>query len=167
MITFVITFVVTIDLMPFQGFYQSHFFKKILKIRANHKNQAVNLQKKNRYQVQRKITLIVVLIMSIFRINASAQKSSFFVIKKPVFTTSLFDFTSVHSSFTLPAKTERPTQAVKKNSITLSQIISGSFYAEHLGFFCKKELQVEKSTHIPLRFRLGSLEYCNKLEGKK
>ena len=153
--------------MTFQGFYQSLFSKKILKIRANHKKQSVNLQKKNRYQVQRKITLIVVLIMSIFRISASAQKSDFFVAKKPVFPGSLFDLTLVHNNFILPSKTGKSILPIQKNSITPSQIISGGFYTEHLGFFCKKELQVEKSTRIPFRFRLGSLDYCNQLEGKK
>jgi hypothetical protein len=32
--------------------------------------------------------------------------------------------------------------------------------------FCKIEWEMEKSTHIPLRFRLGSLADCNALEGK-
>jgi hypothetical protein len=51
---------------------------------------------------------------------------------------------------------------LKNRAVTGS--ISSRYYADNFGFMCKKELLLEKSTRVPLRFRLGSLEYSNALE---
>ena len=48
----------------------------------------------------------------------------------------------------------------------LPKSLPGNFYAKQLPFFCSKELQVQKTVGIPVKFRLGSVEYCDKLEGK-
>ena len=58
-----------------------------------------------------------------------------------------------------------------KKSDTVKPLLSkyslpGNFYASNLGFFCRKELQVQKAVKLPLFFRVGTLDYCNKLEGK-
>lgn len=46
------------------------------------------------------------------------------------------------------------------------RLIPNNYYSKNIGFFCKEELKLEKTIKIPLRFRLGSLDYCNQLEGK-
>ncbi len=45
-------------------------------------------------------------------------------------------------------------------------IPASSIYLSKLGFFCQQELKFEKATKIPLKWRLGSVEQCDRLEGK-
>ncbi len=51
-------------------------------------------------------------------------------------------------------------------TISLQEFSAFRNYNDELGFFCKKELQFERITTIPIRFRLGSLDYVNWMEGK-
>ena len=47
------------------------------------------------------------------------------------------------------------------------KFLPGNYYADHLGFFCKQEIKMEKITRVPFKFRLGSLQQCDWLEGKR
>ncbi len=55
-----------------------------------------------------------------------------------------------------------PSSASLQNSL----ILSPAFYSTQLGFFCRQEIKVDKLTKISFRFRLGSVEACDRLEGK-
>jgi hypothetical protein len=60
--------------------------------------------------------------------------------------------------------------ANNKNEVSLLRpfaVIPQNYYTQHFGIMCKKELVIERATKIPFRFRLGSIQQCNYLEGKK
>ncbi len=39
-------------------------------------------------------------------------------------------------------------------------------YHDDLGFFCKIELQLEQKAKLPIKFRLGEVQYVERMEGK-
>ena len=45
-------------------------------------------------------------------------------------------------------------------------IIRPDFISLKQGYICMQEWKFEKKTRVPLRLRIGSLEYVNRLEGK-
>ncbi|MBI1343587.1 MAG: hypothetical protein GC171_11690 [Terrimonas sp.] len=48
----------------------------------------------------------------------------------------------------------------------ISTALPGDYYTRSLGFFCRKEIALEKIVPVPLRFRLGSVDYTDRMEGK-
>jgi hypothetical protein len=136
---FEVTFAVNFDLKPFWCLDLSYFFKKIVPFR---KNQAVNLQTKHKRMPERYRMIVVVLMMLAGSKIFAQQKLTVNEETKPLL--------MVH-----------PTSIVK-----IPLVLEKNFYTRHLGVFCKQELIIQKKLSMPVFFRLGSLEYVNRLEGK-
>ena len=102
------------------------------------------------------------IICMIFAVNAAncqklraidEWKTLHFGIKKPG-----------NKSFTFPAIQQVPVNTL---SISASRpLLSPGFYAANLGFFCKQEIKLEKVIKVPFKFRLGSVQKCDAMEGK-
>jgi hypothetical protein len=151
--------------------------------RADRKNQAVNLRKKEGPTVQRKKTFLVV-CLSILMVGTQAQVPGPAPVEKIVPGHLVFTRMPLVSGLSLPAMAGQnmlaegtasptpplppfhvPDMAAYYLAAEPLYMGTGSYY-DQLGFFCKRELDIQKATHLPVFFRLGSLESCNKLEGK-
>ena len=51
------------------------------------------------------------------------------------------------------------------NTFQNKQVIPLDLYTQHLSFFCRQELKMQQA-HVPVTFRLGSMDQCNYLEQK-
>jgi hypothetical protein len=60
-----------------------------------------------------------------------------------------------------------PDRLPQKNETHSRLFLSPQFYSSQLSFFCKQEIKFDKIIKIPFRFRLGSVEQCDHLEGKR
>jgi hypothetical protein len=80
---------------------------------------------------------------------------------------NLFLITGFAAKAQMPVTTVLPGKTIADSSKPVFfRLLPEDYYSKNLSFFCRKELQIEKITKVPLRFRLGSLEQVNQLEGK-
>jgi len=144
-------------------------FKKIVPII---KNQAVNLQTNGLMKSQRAYQFLVVFVLILPVTIFSQQQMPLFAQKTPH---KLNTWAALNArenqqnncSTTLFMTNEAPRPFTINPFLFRVEGVSADFTIQKLPFFCKKEFLFEKNTSIPLRMRLGSLDYVNKLEGKE
>ena len=118
-------------------------------------------------------TLVHSVLSSATLVLISSKKSSTYICDIEIFVVKKFYFSVIilfAISFAATAQS-RAVSTMQKTLIDTSKqfslrVLPSDYYSSNVGFFCKKELQLQDALKIPLRFRLGSVAYCDAMEGK-
>jgi hypothetical protein len=115
--------------------------------------------------MQRKISFIVALLLMVFSgsVKSQIQTIKFSLTSNTNIFSKKISALNWQNNFELINTLPYSKNLLSDFSIELRK---ENFNTQTLPFFCQKEWQFEKSTHIPLKFRLGSFDYTNMLEGK-
>jgi hypothetical protein len=87
-----------------------------------------------------------------------------------IFSQKLQQQNGIFTLLQTPVKPVPVSFLLNKNIVTAAKpmpLLSCNYYATQLGFFCKQEMKFEKVVKIPFKFRMGSVEDCDRLEGKR
>jgi hypothetical protein len=71
-----------------------------------------------------------------------------------------------HSRLLQKIQTTITTAQIFQPQVTGMKVLSADYYKNSIGYFCRKEIQIEKATKLPLKLRLGSVTYTDKMEAK-
>jgi hypothetical protein len=152
-------------------FYSVSRQKNFNKIRGNHKNQAVNLQTNVINVVKGFYKIIGFAAFCFLPGIISAQNQVNITLGRVLFSS---EKVAPVSMYKLPKKlptvgfhvVSHPKMAIQPvlHASSVVGTISNNYYTRRFGFFCKRELDLEKTTGVAFRFRLGSLDYVNRIE---
>jgi len=76
---------------------------------------------------------------------------------------SQFNFSEQIQQFTFKEQQKDAFNLLQKEQQQMPQ----AYAYKDLAFFCKIEVKLEKATKMPVKFRLGSVDYVDYLEGKR
>ena len=140
------------------------------KICPFHKNRAVNLHLIMKNRPQRQISFLVVWLTMFSCIWVSGQnpyplrmKKEFSNLLLPGPAAYPLGINTVHTG---NSEVRREVLFAGSAGFAKSYAVPSDVYFTQSGVMCKMEWKLEKASHIPFRFRLGSLADCNALERK-
>jgi len=109
---------------------------------------------------------LIIVALSSFTLQASGQKSestgdaSALLLQDFSLNNTIFDFSMIKTSLLYLPRKQSQESVLKLNQAHLS------FDKTPTAFFCRIEDAIAKSSKINMKFRLGSVQYVDALEGK-